>query len=257
MAVVQSYIPHELISDGRRIIVDDIYILEQYEVLRPFIKNEYFLTKQFLAENEQTAILIASLEVHAPADEVIDSLTVLAEESPLNISLAGNEVIKDTVWNYLVRILFILPPCAIILIILVFYLVLRNFRMTVLAIVPAGLAALWTFGSIFWSGQDLNLVTVISPLFIIVIGSAYGLHYVSHFLDNINKYADRRQLTVETLTMVGTPIFLATITTMAGFASLVWTEVVPMRHMGIFVTLWAFVTPDLWRFSSYRRYCQG
>ena len=37
--------------------------------------------------------------------------------------------------------------------------------------------------------------------------------------------------------MVGTPIFLATITTMAGFVSLVWTEVVPMRHMGIFVTL--------------------
>jgi len=77
----------------------------------------------------------------------------------------------------------------------------------------------------------------LSPLFIIVIGSAYGLHYVSHFLDNIGKYPDRRQLTVETLGMVGTPIFLATITTMAGFASLTWTEVVPMRHMGIFVTL--------------------
>ncbi|MES0328800.1 MAG: efflux RND transporter permease subunit [Dehalococcoidales bacterium] len=33
------------------------------------------------------------------------------------------------------------------------------------------------------------------------------------------------------------PIFLATITTMAGFASLVWTDVIPMRQMGIYVTL--------------------
>jgi hypothetical protein len=37
--------------------------------------------------------------------------------------------------------------------------------------------------------------------------------------------------------MVGMPIFLTTITTMAGFASLTWTEVLPMRQMGIFVSL--------------------
>ena len=237
IARVQGFIPPEIMAGSAITAVDEAYIAGDYEVLRDFIKNDYFFTEQFLTEDDRTAILIANLEVDAPASEVIDSLKLLTGDSPLNISLAGNEVIKDTIWNYLIRILFILPPCAIILILLIFYLILKNFRLTVLAIVPAGLAALWTFGSIFWSGQDLNLVTVISPLFIIVIGSAYGLHYVSHFLDNVNKYADRRQLTVETLSMVGTPIFLATITTMAGFASLVWTEVVPMRHMGIFVTL--------------------
>ncbi|GAI57338.1 unnamed protein product, partial [marine sediment metagenome] len=45
------------------------------------------------------------------------------------------------------------------------------------------------------------------------------------------------QLIVETMDMVGMPIFLTTITTMAGFASLTWTEVLPMRQMGIFVSL--------------------
>ena len=83
----------------------------------------------------------------------------------------------------------------------------------------------------------MNLVTVISPIFVIVMGAADGLHYSSHFMDNMKKYSDRRQLTVETMGMVGMPIFLTTITTMAGFASLTWTEVVPMRQMGIFVSL--------------------
>ena len=77
----------------------------------------------------------------------------------------------------------------------------------------------------------------ISPIFIIVMGAADGLHYTSHFIDNMSRYSDRRQLTVETLDMVGMPIFLTTITTMAGFASLTWTEVLPMRQMGIFVSL--------------------
>jgi predicted RND superfamily exporter protein len=237
VALFQGFIPPQLTTGGSITTVDEAYIEEQYDTLRDFIENRYFFTEQFLSEDGRSAIIIVSLEIDAPAGQVVDSLKELAEDSPLGLSLAGNEVIKETMWDYLLRILCILPPCEIVLVLLVFYLVLRNFRLTVLAIVPAGLAALWTFGSIFWSGQDLNLVTVISPLFIIVIGSAYGLHYVSHFLDNIDKYPDRRQLTVETLSMVGTPIFLATITTMAGFASLTWTEVIPMRHMGIFVTL--------------------
>jgi len=80
-------------------------------------------------------------------------------------------------------------------------------------------------------------VTVISPIFILVMGSADGLHYITHFMDNMPKYSDRRQLTVETMSMVGMPIFLTTITTMAGFASLTWSEVLPMRQMGIFVSL--------------------
>ncbi len=237
VARAQSFIPPELMVGGSITTVDEAYLEEHYDTLRDYIKDKYFLAEQFLAEDGRSAVLIVSLELDAPAGKVIDSIRELAEDSPLSLDLAGNEVIKDTLWGYLIRILCIMPPCAICLVLLVFYLVLRNGRLTVLAIVPAGLAALWTFGTIFWSGQELNLVTVISPLFIIVIGSAYGLHYVSHFRDNIDKYPDRRQLTVETLGMVGTPIFLATITTMAGFASLTWTDVVPMRHMGIFVTL--------------------
>ncbi len=237
VAMVQGFIPPEIIAGIGITRVDEAYIEEHYDALKDFIENKYFMTDQFLTEDARNGMLIASIAVDADAGSVVDSLQEMAEHSPLSLSLAGNEVIKDTIWGYLVMILCILPPCAIVLILLVFYLVLRNFRFAILSLIPAGLAALWTFGTVFWSGQDLNLMTVLSPLFILVMGSAYGLHYISHFLDNMNSYTDRRELTIATLSMVGTPIFLATITTMAGFASLVWTEVVPMRHMGIFVTL--------------------
>ena len=237
VARVQSFIPPEILVGGSATRVNAAYIEEQYTNLRNFIENDYLFTEQYLSEDRHTAVIVVGLGITADAGKVIDSLEGLMEDSPFSLSLAGNEVIKDTIFSYLIRVLAILPPCAIILVLLVFYLVLRKRHLTVLAIVPAGLAALWTFGTLFWSGQDLNLVTALTPIFILVIGSAYGLHYVSHYLDNIGKYPDRRQLTVETLRMVGTPIFLATLTTMAGFASLTWTEVVPMRQMGIFVTL--------------------
>jgi len=237
VAMVQGFIPPEMMAGAGVIRVDEAFIEANYDALKDFVENKYFLADQFLTGDGHNGVLIASLAVDADAGKAIDSLKELVEDSPLNLSLAGNEVIKDTIWGYLIMILCIIPPCAIVLVLLVFYYVLKSFRFTILSMIPAWFAALWTFGTIFWSGQDLNLLTVLSPLFILVMGSAYGLHYTSHFLDNMGKYPDRRELTIATLSMVGTPIFLATITTMAGFASLALTEVVPMRHMGIFVTL--------------------
>ena len=235
---VKSFIPSEISVGSHVFQVDEKFIDRHSDILEDFIEEEYFLTEQFLSYDRSKGTLIATLEFDARAEDVVESLErIVQNEEYLTLSLAGNEIIKDTLWNYLIRIIFILPPCAIILVLLVFSLIIRNRRFTILAVIPAGLAVLWTFGTIFWSGQTLNLVTVISPIFVLVIGSAYGLHYVSHFMDNMPRYSDRRQLTIETMRMVGTPIFLATITTMAGFASLAWTEVLPMRQMGIFVSL--------------------
>jgi len=235
---VKSFIPSETSLGGRTIADMGDFIDRHADLLEDFIEDEYFLTEQFLSSDRSKGAIIATLEFDAEAGDVVESVEeIIQSEERLTLSLAGNEVIKDTLWNYLIRIIFVLPPCAGILVLLVFFLIIRSRKFTILAVIPAGLAVLWTFGTIFWSGQKLNLVTVISPIFVLVIGSAYGLHYVSHFMDNISRYSDRRQLTIETLSMVGTPIFLATITTMAGFASLTWTEVLPMRQMGIFVSL--------------------
>ncbi len=235
---VKSFIPSEISLRGRTITDMGNFIDRHADLLEDFIDDEYFLTDHFLSYDRSKGAIIATLEFDAAAGNVVESIEeIIQSEERLTLSLAGNEIIKDTLWNYLIRIIFLLPPCAGILVLLVFFLVIRSRKFTILAVIPAGLAVLWTFGTIFWSGQELNLVTVISPIFILVIGSAYGLHYVSHFMDNISRYSDRRQLTIETLSMVGTPIFLATITTIAGFASLTWTEVLPMRQMGIFVSL--------------------
>ena len=235
---VKSFIPSEISLGGHTITDMGNFIDRHSDLLRDFIEDEYFLTDQFLSYDRSKGAIIATLELNAVPEDVVDSLKeIIQKEERLTLSLAGNEIIKDTFWNYLIRIIFVLPPCAAILVLLVFFLIVRNRKFTVLSVIPAGFAVLWTIGTIFWCGQELNLVTVISPIFVLVIGSAYGLHYVTHFMDNMQRYSDRRQLTVETMRMVGTPIFLATITTMAGFASLAWTEVLPMRQMGLFVSL--------------------
>jgi len=234
----ESFIPSEISVGGHIFQVDEKFITRHSDILEDFIKNNDLLMGQFLSSDNSKSVVIANLEFDAVAGEVVESLErIIHSEESWTLSLAGNEIIKETLWDYLIRIIFILPPCAIILMLLVFSLILKSRKFTIIAMIPAGLGALWTIGTIFWSGQELNLLTIISPIFIIVMGAADGLHYTSHFIDNMSRYSDRRQLTVETMDMVGMPIFLTTITTMAGFASLTWTAVAPMRQMGIFVSL--------------------
>ncbi|MFC2052382.1 RND family transporter [Chloroflexota bacterium] len=238
ISTVESFIPTEIPIGRHTFEVDEKFIDHHSDILEDFIEEKYFLTTQFLSPDNSKAILIANLEFNAAAEEVAKSLEkVVKNEEVLTLSLAGNEIIKDTLLDYLTKILYILPPCTIGLILLVFFSILRNLRFTIMAIIPAGLGALWTVGTVFWSGHELNLVTVISPIFVVVMGAADGLHFTSHFMDNMSRYSDRRQLIIETLRFVGMPIFLTSITTMAGFASLTWTEVLPMRQMGMYVTL--------------------
>lgn len=236
---VESILPPQIPINGQIIPVDEAFITNNYALLEDYIINKSFFTEQLLSSSGDSTLLAVSLKIDADASSIIDSLEDIREgNTQFEISFAGNEIIKDTLWNYLLRIILILPPTAIILIMLVFRLMLKNQRYAVFSMLPAAFAALWTFGAIFLTVKDLTIVTVICPLFIIIIGSAYGLHYVSHFIDNLYKYGnDKKLLISETLKRVGTPIFLATITTMAGFISLTWTDIVPMRQMGLFVTL--------------------
>ena len=239
ITLVQGPVPYEIAVNGQAIPVNAVFIETNYQQLADFIENDYFMTDQFLSTDRMAGILMVTLSPDASGGEVINSLDDVTQNyDQFEISLSGNEVIKKTLSSYLLRIIFILLPMVIVLILTVFSNMLRNIRLAVFSMIPAALGALWTFGTIFWSGEGLSVVTIITPLFIIIIGSAYGLHYTSHMLDNLSQYKDdKRKLTVETLKRVGKPIFLATITTMAGFASLTWTDVVPMRQMGIFVTL--------------------
>ncbi|MEN8615156.1 MMPL family transporter [Dehalogenimonas sp. THU2] len=235
---IQSYIPPQISLGGNVVPVSAAFIGQNADLLAGFIDQQYFLTGQFLSEDRMSAIVIVGLEVDTDSGPVVDALReIIAGHPELELSLAGNPIIKDTVVSYLVTILFFLLPFAVALIMLVFYFILRHKRLTPLAMLPAAFGSLWTFGTIFYSGNELSLVTVITPIFIIVIGSAYGLHYVSHFQENLAKHGDTEKATRETLRMVGIPIVLATLTTMAGFASLMWGDAVPMRQMGLFVTL--------------------
>jgi len=153
----------------------------------------------------------------------------------LDVVYSGNPVIFASVIDLLSLFLLLIPPLVLILLVGTFYTTIGDRRLSVLAIVPAALGSLWTFGLIFGLGFKADIVTVIVPIFVIVMGSADGLHFVTHFQEADSP--DPVERVSSALSQVGIPMILTTISTAAGFLSLLFTGVGPIQQLGVFAAV--------------------
>ncbi len=149
----------------------------------------------------------------------------------------GDIYLESKIFSYILRIILILPPAAIIILLNVFRSRLRSFKASFFSLLPAGLGALWTLGLMGWSGRELSVMTVLAPIFTIVMGSADGLHFVSHFLDHIAEGRTRKDALTITLKRVGVPMILTTVTTIGGFMASLTISSTAMRQLVVFASI--------------------
>jgi len=201
--------------------------------------------QQFIAGNPLADLLVSedgryAMLMVTPNGDGIDLARNLADLTPpqgVELTLSGNPVIFGSVLDNLGWFLLIIPPMVIALLVLVFYANIGDRRLAVLALIPAFLGSIWTFGMIAAVGVRIDIVTVIVPIFVIVMGSADGLHFVTHYQEAAEETADRVERVRSTLKDVGIPMILTTISTAAGFLSLLATTVSPIRQMGTFAAI--------------------
>ncbi|MDZ7799703.1 MAG: MMPL family transporter [Trueperaceae bacterium] len=153
----------------------------------------------------------------------------------VDATFAGNPVVYAEVLDLLSWFLLAIPPLVLALLLAVFTLTLGRPRLAALAVLPAVLGSLWTFGLLFAWGVEVDLITVIVPVFVIVMGSADGLHFVSHLQDAATRGESRTGRVGAALREVGVPMILTTLSTAAGFLSLIATGVAPLQQLGAFV----------------------
>ncbi len=153
------------------------------------------------------------------------------------VTVAGNPAIYASVVDQLSLFLLVIPPVVLVLLLATFFANVGSRRLTILAVVPAILGSLWTFGLIAGVGIAIDIVTVIVPIFVLVMGSADGLHFVTHFQDVSAETEDPLERVVSTLREVGVPMILTTVSTGIGFLSLLATDIRPLRQLGLFAAV--------------------
>ncbi len=169
--------------------------------------------------------------------DVARSIPELEPPAGAEVTVSGNPAVYASVIDVLSLFLLLIPPVVMVLLVATFYANVGDRRLSLLALVPALLGSLWTFGLLSLLGREIDIVTVIVPIFVLVMGSADGLHFVTHFQDVSQELPDQRDRVVSTLREVGVPMILTTISTAAGFLSLLAADIRPIRQLGVFAAI--------------------
>ena len=171
----------------------------------------------------------------------INEIESYLNDNNINFFATGDLYMQQKIIDYIILILLFIPPTALVLLLFVFKTQMGNMKATFFSVLPAGIAALWTMGIIGWSGLQVSIITVLAPIFTIVIGSADGLHFVSHFQEALKEGKERISSIITTLNMVGIPMIITTVTSMVGFLSLLVMNTEAILDLALFASLGIFL----------------
>jgi predicted RND superfamily exporter protein len=171
----------------------------------------------------------------AAVDHQIQAIAAQELGPDVRTWLVGSAHIKAETTRTLVQDLLLVIPLAVLLIAVVALLSFRTVRGTLLPLTSIGLSVVWTLGAMVAIDPMLNLVTVSVPMLLLVIGFAYAVHIVSCYYGAIEagRSWDASAAT-RGLYEVLLPTFLTSLTTVAGFFSLVTNPLSAVREFGLY-----------------------
>src|SRR5690606_38138591 len=186
-----------------------------------------------IAEDDSPAMLMAYREI----SRIIDDMS--AQDGIIDrVYLSGPPMIAAQTATSMEQDNQTLLPGVLLVIITVLLLSFGRLQGVVAPLLIAVIALFWTLGLMAVAGVKQNIVSSMLPVFIIAIAVCDAIHFLSTYYrllpDNPDRAA-RTQAASEALRKLFWPMLVTTVTTMAGFFALSWTEVVFIREFGIFV----------------------
>lgn len=179
--------------------------------------------------------------------ESISSVVRPYQQKGHELLLGGMPAIRSQISKDISRDTSIFIPAGMVLIAVLLYFSFRSRRGTILPLLVVFLSILGTLGLMAWFGLMLSVISSIMPIMLIAIASAYGIHIITRYFEDCSSMsdeADSKDVVASVVEHMLRPVFLAALTTMIGFMSLLSHILPASREVGVltsFGVLLAFV----------------
>jgi predicted RND superfamily exporter protein len=202
------------------------------------------------SENSRAAVLLVYfLELTEPEFAEVDAkiLQILdAERGEVQVRVTGVPHIKVATAEILISDLSRILPLLFGLVAVVALISFRTLRGALIPVVGIAIAILWTLGVLAWTGQSLNLITLIVPPLVLTIGFAYVIHVLTAHIDVLREHEgepqDGTSSVYHALEHVALPVILTAATTVAGFLAMTLSPISAVKEVGLFSALGVLAT---------------
>jgi hypothetical protein len=169
-----------------------------------------------------------------PKDDIWDERSMI-NFNKLLLSTAGEATGPSIIWarilEYLKKDILLTTSFSALVIFIVLFINFRSFILSLLAMVPVLLALIWTLGTMGFLGLKLNYASIVGIPLILGIGIDDGVHIIHRYL------LEGQSNLPFVLRSTGRAILLTTLTTAAGFGSLMLAADMSIWSIGSIVTI--------------------
>lgn len=194
----------------------------------------------------QIAIKINAASSDAGSPEVVALLTRIrdmAEEifaDTAAVYTTGQPVISAAITESIFTDVTVLIPLAVVVLLAILIFSFRRFSYVTLPLLTVIISVIWAIGAMPLLGITMTMLSAALPTVLIAVGSAYAVHVISHYKDEVNNKTftdeEHRFFVLGLVQKLLKPVFLAALTTFAGFISFAFAPLAPMRDFGIFAS---------------------
>jgi predicted RND superfamily exporter protein len=189
-----------------------------------------------ISHDRKVAALTLVLDREADRDSVIQAVDRIISDLSQGFTAyqIGMPLISQALARYTAKDFLRLPPITLILIALVLFVLYRKISYLVLPFVCLVVVLAWTFGFMALIGIPLSMLTMVVPVFLIAVGTAYCLHIVSAYSMSAQQADSQRRAVLATYAKIGLPSVLAILTTIVGLASLWFNRITAIHEFALF-----------------------
>ena len=195
-------------------------------------ENPLFVNRIISKDGKTTAIYVP-LERGANGKVIADTIReiVKKEGGPEKYYIAGDPVARDTFGAEMFKLMAIFAPIAAMIMLAVRYLMFRDLFLSVTLMMDAMICIIWSMGILIALGFPIHIMSSMSPVFLMAVATD-SIHIFNEFYFRYRERKDKRAAIIETMNAVGRPVRYTALATAAGFAVLLFMNIIPVKVFG-------------------------
>jgi uncharacterized protein len=151
--------------------------------------------------------------------------------------IVGRIVAQQVYLSKLQSEFFLFLGISFLLVVLFLAITFRSISGVVLPVSIVLLGILWTLGLMGFWGKTIDIMTVMLPTMVFIAGMSDIVHFFSKYFEEIQVESDPKVVYKNVIREVAWPTFLTLLSTVAGFLSLLFSSIKPIRDFGIFTSV--------------------
>ncbi|MBC8206256.1 MAG: MMPL family transporter, partial [Kiritimatiellales bacterium] len=210
---------------------------EEAITIRDDAMNNPLYKGTLVSEDEKAIALYIPLIEKTYSYNVANLVEQLTKDWPAEdqVYITGQPVAQDTFGVEMLVQMASSAPMAGLVIFLLLLLFFRRISLIIAPMLVAVVSVLCTMGLLIGLGFDVHIMSSMIAIFLMPIAVADSVHILSEFFDTYHRFKDKKETVRHVVGHLFMPMLYTSLTTIAGFASLIFTPIPPVRVFGAHV----------------------